>query len=171
MDYILSTLKETPINVLLWLPIAYLTYDILFPRSSVHSGSSVPTSYEEAYVWKPKTHPPATLFKKYSPITLSEFNGTKNPKILLAIDRVVYDVTAGKTFYGPDGPYGNFAGRDASRGMAKQSFDLEMLTPVDAPIDPLTDLTDSERDNMRGWSDHFTHKYMTCGELVENDQL
>lgn len=22
-----------------------------------------------------------------------------------------------------DGPYGNFAGRDASRGMAKQSFD------------------------------------------------
>lgn len=23
-----------------------------------------------------------------------------------------------------DGPYGNFAGRDASRGMAKQSFDL-----------------------------------------------
>lgn len=26
------------------------------------------------------------------------------------------------------GPYGNFAGRDASRGMAKQSFDLGELT-------------------------------------------
>jgi hypothetical protein len=25
------------------------------------------------------------------------------------------------------GPYGNFAGRDASRGMAKQSFDLGAL--------------------------------------------
>jgi len=25
-----------------------------------------------------------------------------------------------------DGMYGNFAGRDASRGMAKQSFDLGM---------------------------------------------
>jgi membrane-associated progesterone receptor component len=34
--------------------------------------------------------------------------------------------------------------------MAKQSFDLDMLTPVDAPIDDLADLTPSERDNMRG---------------------
>lgn len=61
-----------------------------------------------------------------------------------------------------DGMYGNFAGRDASRGMAKQSFDLgscvihlillrlldrtiaEMLTPVDQPLDKLEDLTPSE---------------------------
>ena len=33
-------------------------------------------------------------------------------------------MTAGRSFYGPDGMYGNFAGRDASRGMAKQSFDV-----------------------------------------------
>ncbi len=59
---------------------------------------------------------------------------------------------------------GNFAGRDASRGMAKQSFDLgkrrwhiifaspswsprlhtDMLTPLDQPIDKLTDLVPSE---------------------------
>jgi len=64
------------------------------------------------------------------------------------------------------GMYGNFAGRDASRGMAKQSFDLgecrfsigcpkmdsilnissqiEMLTPVDQPIDKLEDLDQTE---------------------------
>jgi membrane-associated progesterone receptor component len=60
--------------------------------------------------------------------------------------------------------YGNFAGRDASRGMAKQSFDVgecfssaytflfmnliplntEMLTPVDQPIDKLEDLDQTE---------------------------
>ena len=61
--------------------------------------------------------------------------------------------------------YGNFAGRDASRGMAKQSFDLgtpkkrflsrndlprldsstiEMLTPIDQPLDKLEDLTPEE---------------------------
>lgn len=60
--------------------------------------------------------------------------------------------------------YGNFAGRDASRGMAKQSFDLgmrsnvqqrksryvnisfllEMLTPVDQPMDKLEDLKPDE---------------------------
>lgn len=61
-----------------------------------------------------------------------------------------------------DGPYGNFAGRDASRGMAKQSFDEglsgvfvlrltaidrhvpDMLTPIDQPLDKLEDLTPSE---------------------------
>ena len=65
--------------------------------------------------------------------------------------------------------YGNFAGRDASRGMAKQSFEegmsssilsllpansssltrmlmfrSDMLTPIDKPLDALSDLTPSE---------------------------
>ena len=59
-----------------------------------------------------------------------------------------------------DGMYGNFAGRDASRGMAKQSFDLgttyifswrsfwnfplDMLTPVDQSLDKLEDLKADE---------------------------
>lgn len=65
--------------------------------------------------------------------------------------------------------YGNFAGRDASRGMAKQSFDegasimilwsyervpnhesnprsvcVDMLTDIDQPLDKLQDLTPDE---------------------------
>jgi len=58
--------------------------------------------------------------------------------------------------------YGNFAGRDASRGMAKQSFDdgewvwtdalamyliyifVEILTPIDQPLDKLEDLMPDE---------------------------
>ncbi|KAG9102540.1 hypothetical protein FRC06_001814 [Ceratobasidium sp. 370] len=64
--------------------------------------------------------------------------------------------------------YGNFAGRDASRGMAKQSFDEDMLTPVDQPLDKLQDLTREEVANMQGWVEHFTGKYATVGELVEN---
>jgi membrane-associated progesterone receptor component len=62
-----------------------------------------------------------------------------------------------------DGMYGNFAGRDASRGMAKQSFDsgeclsgclamdliydpfvVEILTPIDQPLDKLDDLMPDE---------------------------
>ena len=65
--------------------------------------------------------------------------------------------------FNADGMYGNFAGRDASRGMAKQSFDLgtsptnyifsylslircllDMLTPLDQPLDKLEDLTAEE---------------------------
>ena len=88
---------------------------------------------------------------KYTPRTLAVHDGTgpredngKPSRILLCINRKVFDVTKGSNFYGPGGPYGNFAGRDASRGMAKQSFDLEMLTPLDQPIDKLADLTPSE---------------------------
>jgi len=45
---------------------------------------------------------------------------------------------------GADGPYGNFAGRDASRGMAMQSFDEDMLTPLDQPLDKLDGFTMDE---------------------------
>jgi len=96
----------------------------------------------------PKSHPPTVLFKTYTPKTLEPFNGVDGGRILLAINGIVFDVTAGRHFYGPsgcfslftkkkecynmcgfaDGMYGNFAGRDASRGMAKQSFDLGALT-------------------------------------------
>ena len=46
----------------------------------------------------------------------------------------------------------NFGGRDATRGLAKQSFDDDMLAPIDGPIDPVDDLTPSELDNLRGAS-------------------
>lgn len=119
----------------------------------------------------PKAHPPTVLYRIYTPKTLEPFSGKDGGRILLAINGIVFDVTAGRNFYGPNGMYGNFAGRDASRGMAKQSFDLDMLTPVEAPLDPLTDLAPDEIDNMKGWIEHFSNKYIICGKLVENDAL
>lgn len=101
MDKLLSVLKTTPLNVLLLIPIGYLLYDVLFPRAFLAPGAPIPSSYEESYVWRPKAHMPVIVWKKYSPQTLEEFDGKKNQRILLAIDRVVYDVTAGKSFYGP----------------------------------------------------------------------
>ena len=66
----------------------------------------------------------------------------------------------GRTFGSLEGSYGNFSGRDASRGMAKQSFDegdsqsvdeayinsaqTDMLTAVDRPLDKLEDLKPDE---------------------------
>lgn len=52
--------------------------------------------------------------------------------------------------------------------MAKQSFESDMLTPVDEPIDTLTDLTPSEWSNLLDWESHFETKYTMCGDLVEN---
>lgn len=125
--------------------------------------------------------------------------------------------------------YGNFAGRDASRGMAKQSFDLGMfrLPPCFSLIthtntfardaDPrgsairqvgrptagrnvssepslqhgaklhhtfIADISENMKGVLGqhcvlcrysmyaiGWIDHFSNKYIVCGNLVENDAV
>ncbi|KAG8902499.1 hypothetical protein FRB99_004400 [Tulasnella sp. 403] len=121
MDSVLQPFVETPLNALLLMPILYLSYSIAFPDTKLPA--KPPKEWREGYSWRPESHPSTVLFTTYTPKTLYKYNGNDDPRILLAIDRKVFDVTAGASFYGPGGPYGNFAGRDASRGMAKQSFD------------------------------------------------
>ncbi|KZT52866.1 cytochrome b5 [Calocera cornea HHB12733] len=160
---------KLPVNGALLFAIAFLLYRIVWP--AIPQPKEVPKSYKDGYSWMPDKHPQVALFRQYTPMELKKYNGVEDKRILLAINGKVFDVTAGAGFYGPDGPYGNFAGRDASRGMAKQSFDADMLSPVEGPIDPLKDLTSEEWSNMRGWEEHFTNKYIVCGELVENDAI
>lgn len=65
------------------------------------------------------------------------------------------------------GPYENFAGRDASRGLAHQSFDLEMLTEdLKGPLDDLKDLDADQLENLQGWEERFLEKYLVVGKLV-----
>ncbi|OAX36159.1 cytochrome b5 [Rhizopogon vinicolor AM-OR11-026] len=109
------TLDFIPVNTVL---LVYILY-------------SVQNIFKPGYSWLPKAHPPAVMFKTYTPKTVEPFSGKNGARILLAINGIVFDVTARRNFYGSDGMYGNFAGRDASRGMAKQSFDMDTLTPID----------------------------------------
>lgn len=109
-------------------------------------------------------------FTSYTPITLQKFNGTDDPKVLIGVRNQVFDVSAGRSFYGPGGPYANFAGRDASRGLAKSSFDPSMLTPVDQPIDKLENLTPTELSTLADWEQLFKGKYPIVGELLENEK-
>lgn len=52
------------------------------------------------------------------------------------------------------------------RGMAKHSFDKEMLTDLDKPIDELKDLNQEERNALDEWEQFFTNKYTMVGRLV-----
>lgn len=110
-------------------------------------------------------------FKTYTPRTLAPFTGAGGPgtRVLMGVRGDVFDVSAGRSFYGPGGPYSNFAGRDASRGLAKNSFDEEMLTPLDQKLDKLEDLTDEERKALDGWHDMFSGKYILVGKLVNEE--
>ena len=68
-------------------------------------------------------------------------------------------MTSGRNFYGPGGPYENFAGRDATRGLACQSFDEEMLTKnLDGPLDDCNDLNAEQLENLQGWIERFDEK-------------
>lgn len=101
----------------------------------------------------------------FVPASLQKYNGTDSKKIFIAVKGNVYDVTQGASFYGPNGPYGNFAGRDASRGLALNSFDPAVLTPINEPIDDLEGLTTSELESLTGWEELFESKYPIVGKL------
>lgn len=141
----------TPLNVLLLLLLGYTIY------SAVRT-VPLPTLPKER---------PAIVFRDFTPRTLLPYDGQDGRSIYFAVRGRVFDVTTGRQFYGPGGPYENFAGRDASRGLACGSFDEDMLTKdLDGPLDPLGDLGPEEWEALRGWEEQFDSKYLVVGRLV-----
>lgn len=62
-------------------------------------------------------------------------------------------------FYGPGGPYALFAGKDASRALAKMSFDEKDLTG------DLTGLGHFELEALQDWEYKFMSKYVKVGTV------
>ncbi|KAJ2908038.1 Dihydrodipicolinate synthase [Coemansia aciculifera] len=98
---------------------------------------------------------------------IAQYTGHNNGPILIAVKGKVYDVSLGRGFYGPGGAYSVFAGRDASRLLAQQSFD-DGITEVelDAPIDALDDLSDEDKESLDSYVGLFSVKYQCIGDLV-----
>jgi len=112
------------------------------------------------------TNETATLIREYTPKELSNYNGFDLEKIYIAVKGKIYDVSKGRQFYGPSGPYSNFAGNDASRGLALNSFESEHIRQWDEPIDDLSGLSESELKSLDGWENMFKGKYPCVGTLV-----
>lgn len=111
--------------------------------------------------------PPSIVFRTFTPPELKPFNGENNAPVYLAVRGKVFDVTSGRNFYGPGGPYENFAGRDATRGLACGSFDEDMLTKdLRGPLDDLKGLGSTEMQALQDWEDRFTEKYLVVGKLI-----
>ncbi|CAI7868716.1 unnamed protein product [Closterium sp. NIES-53] len=90
---------------------------------------------------------------------LAEYNGSDASKpILVSLKHVIYDVTSASSFYGPDGPYSIFAGKDASRSLATMTMD-----DVGGSLEGLTE---KQLRTLDDWVDTFARKYPVVGTLV-----
>lgn len=98
-DMTLSLNFATPVNTALLIYILYSVQKIVFPPIS--TPKTIPHEFKQGYSWMPKSHAPTVLFQTYTPKTLAPFDGKDGGRILLAINSIVFDVTAGRNFYGP----------------------------------------------------------------------
>ncbi|KAJ0179175.1 hypothetical protein K1T71_004887 [Dendrolimus kikuchii] len=141
----------SPLNLVLIAVIVYLVYKII--RSNFETESSVPA-------------PPPPLPKLRKDLTVAElanYDGTQpDGRVLLAVNGVVFDVTRGKRFYGPGGPYSAFAGKDATRGLA-----TGQVAASDKEYDDCSDLAADEIASAKEWEEQFREKYDIVGRLLK----
>ncbi|XP_010442745.1 PREDICTED: membrane steroid-binding protein 1-like [Camelina sativa] len=92
---------------------------------------------------------------------LKQYDGSDPQKpLLMAIKHQIYDVTQSRMFYGPGGPYALFAGRDASRALAKMSFEEKDLTWDISGLGPF------ELEALQDWEYKFMSKYAKVGTVI-----
>ena len=93
--------------------------------------------------------------------------------LLLLLITVVLFVFAfsstNRSFYGPDGPYANFAGKECGIALAKMSFDDEHLNDLAG----CENLNFGEKEELDGWVEKFTYyrNYPVKGRLVGDAYL
>mmetsp|Transcript_15847 Transcript_15847/g.26219 ORF Transcript_15847/g.26219 Transcript_15847/m.26219 type:complete len:161 (-) Transcript_15847:409-891(-) len=104
---------------------------------------------------------PEPVVRDFTPEELAVFNGQNDSPVYLAVKGIVYDVSPGRAFYGPEGPYEAFAGHDCTRALAKSSLEQEDIRPE------WEDLSWGEKDTLREWIDRFNIKYKVVGKVIQ----
>ncbi|OAY82576.1 Membrane steroid-binding protein 2 [Ananas comosus] len=107
--------------------------------------------------------PPPVELGEVTEEELRAFDGSDSKKpLLMAIKGQIYDVSQSRMFYGPGGPYALFAGRDASRALAKMSFEQKDLTGDISGLGPF------ELEALQDWEYKFMSKYVKVGTIKKS---
>ncbi|XP_054716023.1 membrane-associated progesterone receptor component 1-like [Uloborus diversus] len=118
---------------------------------------------EKVQVTPPTPQLPAMKRRDMTYTELKKYDGTgEDGRVCVAVNGKVFDVTKGKRFYGPGGPYASFAGRDATRCLAM--FSVEVTSD---DYDDLSDLNSMQMDSVREWEIQFQEKYHYVGRLLK----
>ncbi|KAH8238598.1 hypothetical protein KR032_011256 [Drosophila birchii] len=154
---ILREIIYSPMNLALLAIICFLVYKIVRDRTEVPSVGAPKPSEPEL----PK------IRRDFTVKELRQYDGNQpDGRVLVAVNGSIYDVSKGKRFYGPGGPYATFAGRDASRNLATFSVDSNDKDEYD----DLSDLTAVEMDSVREWEMQFKEKYELVGKLLRKGE-
>lgn len=151
LNSIITDILYSPLNLALLALCVYLLYKIFYTRKMDIPPVSLP----------PQLPPLKRRDMTYQ--ELRKYDGTNEEgRVCIGVNGKVFDVTKGKRFYGPGGPYASFAGRDATRGLATFSVDV----PSD-DYDDLSDLNSMQMDSVREWEIQFQEKYHYVGRLLK----
>lgn len=104
----------------------------------------------------------------FTPEELRAFTGEDGQPIYIGVLDEVYDVSKKRDFYGPGEGYHLFAGRDASRALAKMSFEKE-----DLDSDDLSDLGFMDQETLQDWVMKFSvyNGYPNVGRVLRHRDL
>jgi len=100
--------------------------------------------------------------RDYRRSELADFGGGVSGRpVLLACKGKVFDVSMGRDFYGVEGPYNCFAGREANRALGMMSLKLEDCVPDTAGLSP------DELSILDDWYEKFCKKYPVMGNVID----
>lgn len=150
-----TSIASSPLNIILSLiciGLVYFTY-----KSAIHDDKNKNSTPKKVLQPFPKGDMTLEELRKY--------DGTNDEgRVLLALNSEIYDVTKGSKFYGPDGPYANLAGRDATRALALFNVDA-----VKDTWDDHSDLSVQQMSTVTEWIEQFKEKYDFVGKLVKTE--
>ncbi|XP_063635917.1 membrane-associated progesterone receptor component 1-like [Cydia splendana] len=150
---IFTDIIYSPVNLLLTVNCVFIVVMIYKLLRSRFSKRSVEAAMPEL----PKIRKDMTVAE------LRQYDGTQpDGRVLVAVNGWIFDVTRGRRFYGPGGPYATFGGKDASRGLATFS-----VTSSDKEYDDLSDLNSMEMESVKEWEAQFREKYDLVGRLLK----
>lgn len=114
--------------------------------------------------------PIPTNLKDFTPEELAQYDGSDPEKpIYIAVLGKVYDVTAGKAYYGKGSGYNIFAGRDASRSFVTGCFDQKNPDCLSSKVDGFTP---EQKKSLDHWVEFYdkSEKYHWIGYLKKKEE-
>ena len=136
-------------------------------KDRIGKNVGVDESEVEAYRVNPKCKVVGNIVetKEFTEAELAKFIGEatdENPKakIYLSAKGFVFDVSTGKSFYGPEGGYHKFAGKNCQRALA-----LTSLNDDDVANTSIDDLEEKDLKTLDDWVKKYMEKYSHMGSL------